>query len=233
MVRLKALRVGLDDDGALVAAERRRRRDTGQSGEHGPDNEQGLVLDLADGPLALEDEVADRHAAGVEAHDERRDRVRRHERAGAVDVTDRLGHRVGHVGAGVEEELHQGDALDVLRLDVVDAGDVEEVVLVVVGEEPLHLLRVHAAVGLGHVDDRGVQVGEDVDRHAHDSKDGTQHDADNAYHHRDRMPHREDNRVHGKISEERFSYGKTGGGPVSSIICRLWSTENLRMVKRT
>jgi hypothetical protein len=32
----------------------------------------------------------------------------------------------------VEEQPHDGDALDVLRLDVVDAGDVEAVVLVVV-----------------------------------------------------------------------------------------------------
>ena len=42
--------------------------------------------------------------------------------------------------------------------DVVDAVDVEEVVLVVVGDQPFHLRRVHAAVGLGHVDDRQVET---------------------------------------------------------------------------
>ena len=52
-----------------------------------------------------------------------------------------------------------------LRLDVVDAGDVEEVVLVVVGQKAFHLRRVHAAVGLADVDHRQVQAGEDVDRH--------------------------------------------------------------------
>ena len=83
----------------------------------------------------------------------------------AVDVADRLGHRLGHVGAGMEEELHQGDALDVLRLDVVDAVDVEEVILVVVGDQPFHLGGVHAAVGLGDVDDRQVELREDVDLH--------------------------------------------------------------------
>jgi hypothetical protein len=36
----------------------------------------------------------------------------------------------------VEVKLHQGDALDVLRLDVVDARDVEEVILVVVDQKP-------------------------------------------------------------------------------------------------
>src|SRR5213078_513640 len=85
-----------------------------------------------------------------------------HEGAGAVDVADDLGHGLGHVGAGVEEQLHQGDALDVAALDVVDAVDVEEVVLVIVGEQPFHLGRVHAAVGLGDVDDGQVEGGEDV-----------------------------------------------------------------------
>ena len=127
----------------------------GQAREHRPDLEQRLVLDLADRlGLAREHEVADRDAAGVEPGDERRDGARRHERARAGDVADRLGHRLGHVGAGMEEQLHQGHALDVAALDVVDAGDVEEVVLVIVGEQPFHLRRVHAAVGLGDVDDR-------------------------------------------------------------------------------
>ena len=40
---------------------------------------------------------------------------------------------------------------------MLDAGDVEEVILVVVGEEPLHLRRVHAAVGLRDVDGRNAQ----------------------------------------------------------------------------
>src|SRR5207249_12035254 len=61
----------------LVAAEGRWRRYARQGGEHGPNLEQRLVLDFADAPLALEDQVADRHAAGIEAHDERRDRVGR------------------------------------------------------------------------------------------------------------------------------------------------------------
>ena len=65
---------------------------------------------------------------------------------------------------GWKTELHQRRALDRLRFDVLDAVDVEEVVLVVVGEEPFHLRGVHAAVRLGHVDDGHAQIGKDVAR---------------------------------------------------------------------
>ena len=190
--------IGPDDHGALIAAEGRRRRDPGQAGEHRADLEERLVLDLADRlGLAREDEIAHGHAAGVEPGDEGRDGARRHERAGAGDVADRLGHRLGHVGAGVEEELHDRHALDVAALDVMDARDVEEVILVVVGEQPLHLGRVHAAVGLGHVDHRQVQVREDVDRHPRHGQDAAQDGGDDEHHDRERPPHGEGDRVHG------------------------------------
>jgi hypothetical protein len=65
----------------------------------------------------------------------------------------------------MEVQLHQRRALHVPRLDVVNAADVQEVVLVVVGQKAFHLRRVHAAVGLADVDHRQVQAGEDVDFH--------------------------------------------------------------------
>ena len=114
---------------------------------------------------AAEDQLADGHAAGVEARDERRHGAGRHEGARAVDVADGLGHRLRHVGAFVEDELHQRGALDALALDVIDAGDVEEVILVVVGEVAFHLRRVHAAVRLRDVDGRIADLREDIHRH--------------------------------------------------------------------
>ena len=95
----------------------------------------------------------------------------RHERARAVDVADRLRERLGHVGAGMERQLQQAGVLDRLRLDALDAVDVEEVVLVVVDEIPLHLRRAHAAVRLRDVDDRQIQIGKDVDAHPADGED--------------------------------------------------------------
>jgi hypothetical protein len=197
LIGAEAVGIDADDHGPLVAAERRRGRHPRQTGEHRPDLEQRLVLDLADRlGLAGEDQVADRHATGVEPGDERRDGARRHERPRPVDVADGLGHRLCHVRVGVEEELHQGHALDVPRLDVVDAGDVEEVILVVVGEQSLHLCGVHAAVGLGHVDDREVEIGEDVDRHPEQGQPAAECDGRHQDHDGQRPTQGEDDRVH-------------------------------------
>ena len=125
-----------DDDGPLVAAEGRRRGDARQRGEQRAHAVERDVLHLAGlRRRAREHQLPDRHAAGVEAHDERRHGAGRHESAGAVDVADHLRHGLAHVGAGMEHQLHQRRALDALRLDVLDAGDVEEVILVVVRQE--------------------------------------------------------------------------------------------------
>jgi hypothetical protein len=53
-----------------------------------------------------------------------------------------------------------------LRFDVLDPGHVEEVVLVVIGDEPLHLCGIHASVRLRDVNHRRAQVREDIDLHA-------------------------------------------------------------------
>ena len=74
----------------------------------------------------------------------------------------------------MEHQLHQRDALDVLRLDVLDAGDVEEVVLVVVRQVAFHLRRIHAAVRLRDVDRRRAELREDVDLHLPDRHDRRQ-----------------------------------------------------------
>ena len=150
----------------------------GQRRELRPDAVQRQILDLTEtAGVAPEDEIADRHRARVEPHDERSDGARRHEGARAVHVADRLRERLGHVGAGVERQLQQRRVLNRLRFDALDAVDVEEVVLVVVGDVPLHLRRAHAAVRLRHVDDGQIQVGEDVGPHPADGERGRQRDA--------------------------------------------------------
>ena len=127
---------------------------------------------------AAEDELADGDAAGVEAGDEGRDGAGRHEGAGAGDVGHGLRHRLAHVRALVEDQLHERRALDAFAFDVIDAGDVEEVILVVISEIAFHLGRVHAAVGLGDVDGGVADLREDIDRHALDGEHGAEGDGE-------------------------------------------------------
>ena len=156
-----------DDDGSLVAAERRRRGDAGQRREQGPHAVEREILQFALRVRgAAENQLTHRHAARIEARDEGRHRSRRHEGAGAVHIADRLRHRLRHVGAFVKHQLHQRRALDALALDVIDSGDVEEVILVVISEVAFHLRRVHAAVRLRDVDRGLADLREDVHRHA-------------------------------------------------------------------
>ena len=194
----QAVGVEVDEDGAGAAAEGRGRRDAGQGGEERADSVQRGVLQLRDGTrLAREDELTDRHAAGVEAHDERRHGARRHHGARAVHVADRLAHRLGHVGPGVELELHHRGALDVLRFDVLDAGDVEEVVFVIEREEAFHLGGVHAAERLGDVDCRYVQGREDVLGHAVQAEEGREDESDDPDHQGDRPAKDQGKEIHG------------------------------------
>ena len=74
----------------------------------------------------------------------------------------------------MEHQLHQSRALDAFALHVIDAGDVEEVILVVISEEAFHLRGIHAAVGLRDVDGRIADLREDVDGHALDRQNGAQ-----------------------------------------------------------
>src|SRR5712672_2682049 len=157
-----------NEDGTLARAEGRRRH-AWQGREQWAHLEERRVLKLGDCfRLAREHEVAHRHAATVEPHHERRHGSRGHEGAGAVDVGDRLRRGLRHVGAGMELELDQPYALDRFAFDVLDAGDVEEVILIIVDDEPFHLRRVHAAVWLRHIQDGNSEIWEDVPRHSID-----------------------------------------------------------------
>ena len=178
-VLLELVGIERDDDGALVAAEGRRRGDAGQRGEQRAHAVEREVLHFALGVGgAAEDKLADGDAAGVEARDEGRHGAGRHEGARAVHVADGLRHRLAHVGAFVEDQLHERRALNALALHVIDAGDVEEVILVVVSEVAFHLRGVHAAVGLGDVDGGVADLREDIDGHALEGEDGAEGDGD-------------------------------------------------------
>ncbi|TXT29868.1 MAG: hypothetical protein FD138_2366 [Planctomycetota bacterium] len=114
----------------------------------------------------------------------------------------------------MEDELHQRRPLDVAALDVMDAVDVEEVVLVVVGQQPFHLRRVHAAIRLADVNHRQIERREDVHRHPREwqldaelpqrgiecfgphGHERGQQNRNHRHHHGDRAAERKDDRIH-------------------------------------
>ena len=138
-----------------------------------------------------------RHAARVEPRDERPRRARWHKGARAVHVGHGLRHRRRHVGAGMELQLHDARALDALRLHVLDAGDVEKVILVVVREEALHLRRIHPAKRLRDVDRRDAERREHIARHARNREPSAEAHRE----HRDQDGHRAAERGAGEIHE--------------------------------
>ena len=81
-------------------------------------------------------------------------------------VGDGLGHGRRHVRARVKLQLHQARALNGLGFHMLDAGDVQEMILVVVSEVALHLGRVHAAERLRDVDGGNAERWKDVAAHA-------------------------------------------------------------------
>ncbi len=183
VVGTQFLGVQANKDGALARTKGRRCRHAWQGREQWAHLEERRILKLGDCfRLAGEDEVSDWNAAPVEPHHERRHGSRGHEGAGAIDVADRLCRGLRHVGPGMELELDQPDALDRFAFDMLDAGDVEEVVLIIVDDEPFHLRRVHAAVRLGHIQDGHPKIWKNVPGHPIDRQEA---------HKRNRYDHRQ------------------------------------------
>jgi len=106
--------------------------------------------------LAGEDESPTGNAATVETASRKAARFLGHE--GAVDVPDRLRRGLRHMWTGMQLELISPPPWIDLLFDMLDAGDVEEVVLIIMSK-PFHLRRVDAGVRLGHIQDRHPDLG--------------------------------------------------------------------------
>jgi hypothetical protein len=117
-------------------------------------------------------------------------RARRHERARPVHIADRFRHRLTHVGPLVKDQLEEGGALNAFARYVIDARDVEEVILVVISQVPFHLRRVHPAIRLRDVDGRIADSGKDVGGHPLQRQQGAKRDRDQRHHYRDRPAER-------------------------------------------
>src|SRR5207244_2827738 len=136
-----------DDDRSLGSSERRWSGDAFERRKQWSYAVQCNVLQvtLCAGGTA-ENQLPYSNVTRIEPCDERRNRAGRHEGACAGDVAHGFAHRLRHICALVENKLEQSLPRDTSAFHVIDTGDVEEVVFVVVRQEPFHLLRVHAAV---------------------------------------------------------------------------------------
>src|SRR6266853_5393748 len=174
------------------------------------------VLNLADAlRRTRKDEIPDRDTAGVKPHDERRDRSRWHERTRAIHIADRLRHRLAHVRAGMKRQLQQADVLDGFRFHSLYAGDVEEVILVVVDKVPFHLRGRYSAVRLRHIDHRQIQVRENIDGHPRERENRTQGHADHQNDDRDGIAKGTAQEPHGYFAPCAASCSDCKNGPRS------------------
>ena len=129
---------------------------------------EAVVEDLLLGQrLAVERDLHHRHVRGVEP-----DHVRRRD-AGRRDAQDRIVLRVdlrdgaADVGALGEIDLEDAEARDRQRLDALDAVDRGRIgALADQHDAPFHVLGGEAGIVPGDIDDRDVDVREDVDHHA-------------------------------------------------------------------
>jgi hypothetical protein len=90
------------------------------------------------------------------------------------------------------------------QLTEAESADLEALVelsekLSLVRSEALHLLGVHAAIGLGHKDGGRTQVGEDIHRHAAERQHGAQRDGDDGYQDGNRTAHCGKNQPHNPV----------------------------------
>ncbi len=71
---------------------------------------------------------------------------------------------------------------------MLNPGDVKKVILIVIGQVAFHLLRIHAAEGLRHIDSRCAQLGEDVGFHGPGCESRNKYDRQHHHDDRDRPP---------------------------------------------
>ena len=164
------VRVEIDHDLAILAAVRRRQRDTGYRRQRLAHLIDAVVVQLLFvQPVGTEAELQYRYGRRVELHDDGRLDARRHQGADEVGRRDDLADGEIDVDVGLEENLFDRDAGQRLALDVADVADARaDRVLAVGGDALLHLLRGQAGVLPDDGDDRDVDRRENVLRRGDD-----------------------------------------------------------------
>ena len=195
--------IDLDDDLTLLAAEGARNRQTRDREQPQPEELIGVVgQHLLRQRLGVERDLHHRHVRRVELDDVRRLHARRRDAQHRVALRRDLRDGAADIGALLEIDLDDALPGDRQRFDVIDAVDGGRIgALADEHDAPLHVLGIEAVEAPRDVDDRNVDVREDVDHHAADGDEPHQHDEHGGDGHRVRPPQRNLHEIdHAQIS---------------------------------
>lgn len=179
------LAVHLDDHLALHAADQLDRGDAPQRRDAAGELVVRVVVEVGDGLLADERDRHDRRRVHVELQHlrvlHRLREVRADERDLLADV------RRAHVGVAPELELkeHLADVVEARRRHVLDAVDLHDRVLDLLGDRGLDLVRRRARIDDRHRDVRRVDGRHEVDARLAERQHAEDPQADEEGHHRD------------------------------------------------
>ena len=183
--RLQGLRIQIRHDDARLAAIGIGNFRAVHHGERGADDVLAQVIELGVGQrLAGQAELNDRYIRGAVAQHQRRRDVRRHVLEHDQRAARELRDGAGHIGAFVQVDLLDADALVAHRLDardVVHQGG--QLPLMQRQDAVLHVLRAHPVVGPHDRNHRDVDFGKDIDGHAQRGADPHETDEDQRSHH--------------------------------------------------
>ena len=162
---LQRLRVDIDHDLAHLAAIGDRHRRALHGCQLGADEVIAQVVKRLFGQgLARQGKFHDRHCGRVVGQHQRWQRARRQHAQQALCAARRLGQCARDIGAGMEKDLHDGHAVERLRLDVFDVAHVRGQGPLIGGNDPMrNVFRRHAVIGPDDTEHGNVDVGKNID----------------------------------------------------------------------
>ena len=166
--------MGLQDFAAV-------RRGHGGAGDGGELRADEILAEIEQPHLrqvfAGQRQLQDRHRGGVVAEHVGRCDARRQELEHGLRRRRDLSQRGADVDALLEEDFDDAVAVERLRFDVLDVGDLSgQRALIIVDDAARHVVRQQTVVGPYDADDRNVDVGEDVGRRPQRRQDAEDRD---------------------------------------------------------
>jgi hypothetical protein len=196
---LQLRRVDIDHDLPVFSAVRSRERDARDRGQLLAQVVVAVVVELLLVEIVgSQAELQDRNARGIVAHDDRGLDAGRQQHAYVVCSRNDLCDGEVDIDVRLKEDLLHGDAVERLRLHVLDAGHARADRILAVGAHALlHFGGAQPRVLPDDVDDRNVDLGEDVDRHDGNRRQPEKQNEHGQPEERVRKSQRKSNQAHG------------------------------------